>query len=164
MSVAPHKKSASGFSVTEIVVGAAVIALVVTALASAWQYYLKLSGQAVRLAQATVLLEEGAEAVQYLRDKGWDTYIGALTPNAPYYLVWTGTDYAATTTPTLVNNSYTRTLTLSTVSRGASDNIVVSGTVDAGTMTATINIYASNATTSAPLLTGQMLIHDIFQN
>ncbi len=59
-----------GFSLTEIVIGAAIVALVVTAVASAWQFYVKLSGQSTRLTQAALLIEEGGEALQYMRDKG----------------------------------------------------------------------------------------------
>lgn len=157
--------SSRGFSALEVVIGAAIIALVVTALASAWTYYLKLSGQSVRLAQAATLLEEGSEAVQYLRDKSWSANIAPKAPGTVYYLAWANGDYEIQTSPMLINGSYLRTLIFADVARGSNDDILANGgTPDAGTRTATISIYAGTSTSAEPLTSGAMLLHDVFAN
>ncbi|MCX6715744.1 MAG: type II secretion system protein [Candidatus Taylorbacteria bacterium] len=158
-----QKKRGAGFSIIEIVIGAAIVALVVTAIASAWQFYVKLGGQSTRTTQAALLIEEGGEALQYLRDKGWASNIGNLATNTTYYLIWNGTDYVTTATPTLINNNYSRTVILSAVLRDASDNIATTGTADPNTRTATLSIYP-NLDTTTPILQAQMLIHNVFQN
>lgn len=154
-----------GFSLTEIVIGAAIVALVVTAIASAWQFYVKLGGQSTRSTQAALLIEEGGEALQYMRDKGWAANIANLATGTPYYLIWNGTDYLTTTTPTLTNSSYSRIVSFTAVQRDSSDNIVPSGgTVDHGTRLFTLNIYPNLSTTSAPILQAQMLLHNAYGN
>jgi hypothetical protein len=156
-----------GMSLVEVVVGAAIAAVVVAGIATAWSFYGKLANESVRTTQADLLIEEGAEALQYWRDKGWDANIGALALNTPYYIVWNGTDYVATTVATPINSSYTRSVTFSAVYRDASDNIASSGTLDAGTRLATISVSlyptppGGSATT---IMQAQTLIHDIFEN
>ena len=152
-----------GFSIVEIIIGAAIVAVVVTGIASAWQVYEKLVGQSVRLAQADLLTEEGAEALQYFRDKGWTANIAPLSVNTAYYIIWTGSDYAATTTPT-ATNGFARVLTLSTVYRDASYNIASSGTADPDTLLATLTIYPTSTATGTPAMQAQTLIHNVFNN
>lgn len=152
-----------GFSVVEIIVGAAIVAVVVTGIASAWSFYEKLAGQSVRQAQADLLIEEGAEALQYLRDKGWSSNIAPLSTNTTYYIVWNGTDYVATTTQT-ASNGYARTLKLAAIYRDASDNIAASGTVDPDTLLATLSAYPTAIATGTPVMQAQTLIHNVFNN
>ena len=149
-----------GFSLVEIIIGTALVAALVTAVSSAWAYYGKLASQSYRLAQAAMMTEEGAEALVYMRDKGWSLAISPLTHDTDYYLVWDGTDYVATTTETSVNG-LVRTISLASVYRDSSSNIVTNGgTLDPGTLTATISIYPG-ATTSPAILRSQMIIHDV---
>ena len=152
-----------GFSLIEVIVGAAVVALVVAAIATAWSFYAKLASQSSRLTQADLLIEEGAEALQYWRDKGWNTNIATLSTTTTYFLYWSGTDYAATTTKT-TSNGYLRAFTLSPVYRDSSFNITSSGgTLDTGTLLATLYVYL-NATPTTTVETAQTLIHDTFNN
>lgn len=150
-----------GFSVIEVIVGAALVALVVTAIATAWAFYEKLSSQSDRVAQADLLIEEGAEVLQYWRDDGWTSNIAALAIGTTYYIYWNGTDYAATTTAT-ASNGYLRTLQFSAVNRDGSDNIAASGTTDADTRLAILTIYTS--TTSPMVMQAQTLVHNVFNN
>jgi Tfp pilus assembly protein PilE len=154
-----------GFSVVEIVIGAAVVALVVTGIASAWQFYTVMSVQTTRYTQAALLLEEGGEIIQYLRDKGWAAQIANKALNTQYFLIWYNNDYQATTTATLINGSYSRTVAFGQIRRDGSANIVTNGgTVDPDSLTATIRIYNNLSTTTAPILTGQMLVHNTYDN
>ena len=157
-----HSRTSRGFSIVEVIVGAGVVALVVTAIATAWTFYEKLASQSVRVTQADLLIEEGAEALQYWRDKGWSTNIASLTVGTTYYMYWSGTDYKATTTPT-TSNGYLRAFQLSAVKRDVSDNISSTGTTDANTLLATITIYP-NSTTSPMVMQAQTLVHNLFSN
>lgn len=156
-----------GFSVIEVIVGAAIVAIVVTAIASAWQFYGRVAGQSVRGSQADLLLEEGAEALQYMRDKGWTANIASLALNTAYYMTWNGSTYTFSVTPTATNGGYARTVKLTAVYRDASDNIAASGTLDPNTLLATITVYPSlNSSTNASttILQAQTLIHNVFNN
>lgn len=151
-----------GFSTVEIVIGAALVAVIVTGIASAWQFYLKLNGQSARASQAALLIEEGAEALQYIRDKSWAGNIGSLSLSETYYVIWNGSDYIITSMP-LVSNGYVRKVTFAAVNRDSSDNIAASGTLDPGTLKATISIYPDLTGTTA-ILQGEMLLHNIYAN
>lgn len=161
----PQLSEKNGFSIVEIVIGAAIVAMVTTAIAAAWQFYTVMSLQSARQAQAAVLLEEGGEIVRYLRDKGWDANIAVWSLDKEYYLIWWNGDFVATTTPTAINTDYSRTVEFSSVTRNAQDDIVKSGgTTDPSTRLVDIRVRSGTSTTTAPLLYGQMLIHDTYEN
>ncbi len=161
MSSSRYKK---GFSVVEIIVASAIIVTVITAIGGGWQLYLKTVRSANEYTMAANLSEEGAEAIQLLRDSGWNTNISPLSLNTNYDLYWNGTTYKATTTPQLIQNKYRRIVNFSSVERDAFDNIVTSGgTVDANTRKATISIYIQSTSTS-PTIVSEMLIHNTYAN
>lgn len=163
MTAAPGKHT-RGFSVVEVIVGAALVAVIVTAIASAWQFYEKIVGQSVRLAEADLLIDEASEALQYRRDAGWTSRIATLALDTNYYLTWLDTDYIATTTPAAFPGSYVCIFKLSSVRRDASDNIATTGTVDPNTLLATISIAPSLSATSTVIMQAQTLVHNIFKN
>ncbi len=158
----PSRSTHSGFSIVEVIVGAGIVTLVVTAIATAWTFYEKISSQSVRITQADILIEEGAEVIQYWRDKGWTSNVNNLTVGITYYMYWDGTDYIATTTPT-TSNGYLRAVVFSAVTRDGSDNISTTGTFDTDTRLATISVYP-NSTTSPMIMQAQTLIHNVFEN
>ncbi|HEX7724805.1 MAG TPA: hypothetical protein VF438_03675 [Candidatus Paceibacterota bacterium] len=159
----PSRSTYDGFSLVEVVVGAGIVALVVTAIATAWTFYEKLASQSARQAQADLLVEEGAEIVQYWRDKSWDNTIGILTTGTAYYLYWDGIDYKATTSPT-TSNGYLRTIVFSDVQRDGSDNISTTGTTDTNTRLATITVTTNSTSSPAMIMQAQTLVHDMFAN
>lgn len=154
--------STKGFSAIEVVIGAALVAVVATGVAAAWQFYVKLAGQSTRIAQADLLIEEASDAIQYMRDSGWTANLSSLLQGTPYYLVWNGSAYIATTSAT-TTNGFARVVTFAAVKRDANDNIAATGTTDPGTLQATISIYPGSP--AAPLAEqGVMIIHDTFNN
>lgn len=151
-----------GFSVVEVVIGAALVAVVATGVAAAWQFYVKMAGQSSRMAQADLLVEEASDAIQYMRDSGWTANLASLLQSTPYYLAWNGSSYIATTSAT-TTNGFARIVVFSSVKRDANDNIAATGTNDPGTLQATISIYPGSPT--APMTEqAVMLIHDTFNN
>src|SRR6185369_9324074 len=121
--------------------------------AAAWQLYLRISNSSGRTVQAALLLDEGAEAVQLLRDSGWTANIAPLSLNTPYYLYWNGSAYATSTSPVVIQGSYVRTITLAAVSRDASTYNIVSsgGTNDPNTRDVVVSV--SLASSSSPVAT-----------
>jgi type II secretory pathway pseudopilin PulG len=157
----------NGFSVIEIVIAAAIIVTIVTAATNAWQIYFKISRISTTDTQATMLTEEFAEALNYIRDLGWSKNIATLTPGTIYYMYWNnGSDtYGTSTTPVLVNDAYYIGVVFSPVSRNTTNrDIVPTGSANSGedihTHMAVISIYAST-TPSQTLMQSSLYLHDI---
>ncbi len=157
-------RSQKGFGLIEIVVASSIIAVVVTGIAGALQMYIKLANTNGRYAQAALLTEEGSEAMRILRDTSWSTKIAPLSLNTTYYLYWTGSQYAATTTLTAVQNSFVRTVSFAAVNRDTSDNIsTTTGTLDANTRKVTIAVAMASSTSNI-LMRTDFLIHNVYSN
>jgi len=147
-----------GFSILEIVISAAVITFTVATVMGVLDVYVNISLNNSKKTQAAILTEEAGEAMQIFRDLGWATKITPLTNGTAYHLIWNGSSYEATTTPTLIHDKFYRTIKLSAVARNSSDDIVTSGgTTDPNTKKVTVDIYA-NSLTGDPLLETEMLI------
>ncbi len=73
--------------------------------------------------EASYLASEGIEVLRWLRDQDWSSNIASVTPEATYYLGSAQTALVDTN-PGTINNLYTRTVVLSTVTRStATGNI-----------------------------------------
>ena len=153
-----------GITIVEIVVAAGIIAVSVVGIIGAIQVYLKVVHQNTREAQAVLLLDETAEVVQYMRDKGFDEYIGNKDLNTEYSIYWNGLGYEFGTGTIALPYEMTRTVSFDEVRRDSLDQIVSSGgTVDDGTRKATISItwpYKDEIKT----LSSEMLIHNTYEN
>lgn len=132
-------KKHTGFFLIEVVVATAVIATVLVVLLGAISNSVDISSLALQRAQASYLLEEGAEAIKVIRDNAW-TNITNLTPNTDYYFSWSGSTWTSTSTPN-TNGIFTRTAQCENVSRDANNDIVATGgTNDAGTKKCTVTV------------------------
>lgn len=150
------------FSLVEVIVAAAIVLLIGVAFTGSLSKTISLSNRALRTAQSTALLEEGAEAVKTIRDNNWATIAG-LTVGTTYYLSYnTTTDiWSLTTTPSVIDNIFTRTIVLSSVNRNATDDIAVSGTLDPKTKLVTVTTtFTSDGMTVTKSL--PFYISDIF--
>ncbi|OHA81859.1 MAG: hypothetical protein A2675_01785 [Candidatus Yonathbacteria bacterium RIFCSPHIGHO2_01_FULL_51_10] len=137
-----------GFGLIEILIGAAILATTVWSIAGYYQQALKVSQSTGQVMQASFLLEEGIEVAQFFRDGSWSN-ISGMAAGTPYYLVWSGTAWATSTTPSMIDGTFTRSIVASDVYRNGSDDITTSGgTLDAGTreITATV-IWQDHGTT-----------------
>jgi Tfp pilus assembly protein PilV len=160
MKISSHK----GVSIVEIVVAAGIIATSVIGIVGAIQVYLKIVYANTRETQAVLLLDETAEALQYLRDTSYGSTIASTTANTTYTLYWNGTGYQLATSTISLPYDMNRTILFNSVYRDGSDQIVSSGgTIDSNTKKATINIawpYKGATTT----LSSEVLIHNIYAN
>ena len=145
-----------GIGLIEVVIGSAIILVGVLALIASYNTFVAYAFQNGRNIQAALLLEEGFEAVKFMRDSGWDTNIGALSPGTTYYLYFDGTKWTSTTTAqAYVDGVFLRTFTVSTVYRDAGNDIAGSGTADSNTKKLTVDVAyrTSSGTTTRSVST-----------
>jgi len=146
-----NSKILSGFTLVEVVIACSIISIVLFALLSVAEKGLKLSTLALKQAQASYILEEGAEAVKSIRDASW-TNISSLSNGTTYYLyynitnnVWTlntsTTAPSGYTPDTPIDDTFTRTIVFSPVYRNSStDDIASSGDLDVRTKKVTVTV------------------------
>jgi len=126
--------SQRGIGVIEIVVAVSIIGLTMFAIFE----FAVISSASVRVSarqvEAAYLAEEGLEAVRLLRNTSWDTSIASLTNGTNYYPVLASGNWSLNTTnPGLIDNVFTRTITVQSVLRDVDDNIAETGTLDPNT-------------------------------
>jgi len=134
-----------GFTLIEVLIACFIISMTTLALMSAASKGIELSIRALRQAQASMIAEEGVEAVKVIRDADWNV-ISSLSLNTNYYLSFnTGSNtWSLQTTPstnptTPIDDRFTRTVVFSAVYRDSNDDIAASGTLDSGTKRVTVN-------------------------
>ncbi len=146
----------------EVVIVASIITVSMLAAMAVAQKSIFVSRQAVHVAEASFLLEEGAEAVRILRDNAWSN-ISNLTAGSLYYPLFFGGTWTLSSTPNTVG-SFTRTVSIANVNRDDStDDISASGTDDPGTKLVTITV-SWNETGTAVSKTLSFYILDIFSS
>lgn len=134
-------KNSYGFALIEVMIAAALISVVTISLLSYAQKGLGLSTRSIGQIQATLLAEEGAEAVKTIRDANW-TNISGLTLDTNYYLSYDNSSnvWSLNATPSVIDGMFTRTVVVSAVTRDSNYDIASSGTTDAGTKKVTITV------------------------
>ncbi len=160
-----YKNYSKGFSLIEVLIACGIISVCIFALMTTATKGIQLSNQALRQTQASLLLEEGGEAVKSIRDTNWTT-ISSLTVGTTYYLSYstsTNTWSLGTSVQSPIDSLFTRTVVFTAVNRDSNDDIVTSGgTLDARTkkVTVTVSWPSYDASTTSRTLT--FYISDIF--
>jgi type II secretory pathway pseudopilin PulG len=142
MKILKRQKN-KGFSVIEVVIVCSILSICVFALMSSSAKSIQVSNQSLRQAQATLLIEEGVEAVKTIRDNAW-TNISNLTNNTNYYLSFNNT-WSLATTPNTIDGIFTRNIVFYPVYRDGDYNIASSGTLDQGIKKATVTVLFNNS-------------------
>lgn len=128
-------------SLVEVVIASGIIATLSVAIFSAYTLMSRYAIQNTPFVQASMLAEEGIEAVKVMRDFGWTDNIGNLTAGANYRLLWADSRFSATTTSNFIDGKFDRYFTLENVYRDGSFNIVSSGgTLDTGSKKVTVTV------------------------
>ncbi|MCH7529564.1 prepilin-type N-terminal cleavage/methylation domain-containing protein [Patescibacteria group bacterium] len=117
-----------GFGMLEVLVGTAIVSLALIGLVTAFNLYLQAGFANTPKVKAVYLLEEGIEAVRFLRDNGWTSNITSLTTGAQYYLEFTGSTWKSTTTPESIDGVYQRTFRLDDAYRKTSNSDIIAST------------------------------------
>jgi type II secretory pathway pseudopilin PulG len=154
-----------GFGLVEVVIASGIIALVIGALVGTSNAFFKSSISTTSAVKAGYLLEEGAEALRLIRDRGYTSNITTLSNNTSYYLTWTNNNWSTSTATTSIDSVFYRTIKLGSVYRDFNSNIASSGTLDANTRIATVTVAwfdnNKNATTSKSLV---LYISNLFKD
>lgn len=152
-----------GFSLAEVVVAVSIAVLCITSIWSVYNFFLKISVANPSLFQASFLAEEGIEAVKFMRDSGWDSNIAPLSLGTPYTLVFTGSAWATTTSPVLIDGKFDRRVIFEEVYRDVAGNISSSGSLDQDTKKVSVVVsWQKDSATSTRQIT--TYVSDIFNN
>lgn len=129
-------RNKAGFSVVEVLIACIIMSMVTLALMSATSKGIELSIKALKQVEASQLMEEGVEAVKSIRDNNWTT-ISDINIDTNYYLSFdinSNTWSLGATPVSLIDDTFTRTVSFSEVYRDNDDDIADSEiTLDTGT-------------------------------
>lgn len=128
-----------GFSLVEVLVACSIISMITLTVMSAASRGIELSSRALKQVQASMLMEEGVEAVKSVRDANWSNISNLPLGNSylSFSNVWS---LSNTNQVEVVDGTFTRTIRLSEVRRDGNDDIASSGTVDPGTKKVTVSV------------------------
>ena len=132
--------SSRGFGMVEMLVGAAVLSVSLLGISSFFQTTLRASGVTQAAIQGDYLLEEGVEATKIFRDISYTNNFMKMSTTTTYYFAWDGTNWATTTTNTLVDGKFERKFTLTDVKRDVNNDIATTGTYDPDIKLVTVSV------------------------
>ena len=125
-------KYKSGFGLLEVLVGLAILSVSFFALLTVSRGILVSSRETTRNLQASFLLEEGIEALRFIRDQGWTTYITPLSGTSS--LAFNAeSGWSTTAPPEVIDVIFLREFGVYDVYRDGDDDIADSGTLDTNT-------------------------------
>lgn len=151
------RKNNKGFGLMEVVVGIAIIAAVLTGLFTAFTKYFHSGVSNTPRVKATIISEEGVEAIRYMRDKGWSANIDSLSTDTKYYLEYaTSSGWSASANnPGYVMDKFDRSFVLKDVYRDSStDDIDPSGSdLDPNTLKFIVSVSWKNGNSTSTVKT-----------
>ena len=140
-----HGVQEKGMGLVEAIVVIAIASVAFASILASAVFFLRGGLMNADRVQAAYLLEEGVEAMRFLRDDSYATNIVPLI-GTTFYLETTPTGYVATTTSATVLGAFTRTVTIDEVYRRTTDDRIVPATsadpkaVDPGTIELTVTV------------------------
>ena len=159
-----QKNISRAFTIVEVVVVPAILLMVVLAVMNAFTAYVKTSKNSLDTVKASYILDEGVEVMKMFRDQSWDAKIATVSVETPIRIFWNGTTFATTSSVSLIDNMFDRSIILSDVKRDdVTRDISSSGTVDVGTKKVTVSVsWNSGSGTTTRFISAY--ITDIFSN
>lgn len=148
----------SGFSIIEIVIACAIFLSTVAAFVTGNDILREMSMSTADKTEAALLVEEGFEALLLLRDIDWDAKIAVLTRETPYHLYWDGDSYELSGNEVVIDGRYQRRVTFFDVRRDGTGAVSPTGTLDADTRRARIEIWRTDP--EEMLTAAEMLVHN----
>jgi Tfp pilus assembly protein PilV len=125
-----HHLRTRGISAVEIIIGVAILAALVVAAALILGLFVRSATTAQERTTAIYHAEAGLEYLRHLRSQNW-TNISTLTTEVAYGFAVSTTTLAIAPSPDIIDGYYTRSFTLTALSRDASGDIVPSTTPSA---------------------------------
>ena len=155
-----------GIGIIEILVGSAIISLVLFSIVVAFHLYIQAGLKNTEKIQAAYLLEEGIEAVRFIRDNSWSIYIDPLSTTTQYRLYFNGAFWEITATgQPLIDGVFDRILTIEDVYRRDLDSdIVASTSPDANTFDPNTKYITVNVSWAEGISTSTMEMQTYFTN
>ncbi len=132
-------KTKLGIGLVEVIIGVAILVFIIVGVVSAYRVMIYSSGEAIRSTQAQALLEEGLEVARIFRDTASSSILN-LSVGTDYTLVWNGTAWATSTTPSLIDGIFDRRMSVEQVYRDADNDIAGAGTLDPDTRKVTVTV------------------------
>ena len=130
----------NGIAIIEILIGTSILTLVLAFISYTLLLFLDTSDLALEQTQALYLAEEGQELMRYLRDEDWQT-ISDLTEGNTYYLDIATSTIGLSSTPEVIDGTFTRAVVVDELRRDSNDDFVESGgTVDSGGRVITVTV------------------------
>lgn len=130
-----------GFGLVEVLIGSAVLSVSLLAISGFFQTVLRASRVTESAVQGDYLLEEGMEAVKIFRDKSYTSNIKNMSTSTTYYFSWAGTNWATTTTKTIVDGKFERKFTFEDVRRDSiTKDISATGVYDPDVKLITVSV------------------------
>jgi len=129
------------FGLVEIVVVTAIVSATLAGFLQASILSIRLLRTEQDNLEATLLAQEGMEAVRSVRDESWTNNIAPLTNGTIYYPIVVNNKWTiGTNNPGVFNNRYTRKVVFNQVFRNGTDDIASSGTIDSETRKVTVTV------------------------
>ncbi|OIO30945.1 hypothetical protein AUJ77_01230 [Candidatus Nomurabacteria bacterium CG1_02_43_90] len=146
-----------------MLVGAAVLSVSLLGISYFFQTTLRASGVTQSAIQGDYLLEEGVEATKIFRDMSYTNNFMKMSTTTTYYFAWNGTNWATTTTNTLIDGKFERKFTLTDVKRDLNNDIATTGTYDPDIKLVTVSV-AWSGSLGTTTRTIQTYVTNIFNN
>lgn len=155
-----RRNDTRGVTIVEALVGTSILAVALVFISVTITLVASTAGDTVDRLRAVYLAEEGHELVRHLRDEDWTTEIAARTIGTAYYVAVATSTIDLSTTPDLIDGTFTRSVTFSQARRDANDDLIASGganDTDARRVTVTVT-WGSESFSSESLISN---VHNI---
>lgn len=152
-----------GLGLVEVLIASSIVLAVVLAGVNLITFSISNSRGTTQSIQAAYLLDEGVEAVKFLRDQSFTGNIASMSPSSQYGISFNGTSWATSTTRTLYSGIFDRYISVSPVYRDSNSEISTTGTLDPATRFVTVSVSwnPGNGTTTKSIST---YITNLFNN
>ncbi|NQV88178.1 MAG: hypothetical protein HQ402_01295 [Parcubacteria group bacterium] len=146
-----------GMGLVEVLVAVSIVTAFIVVLVSVHTLYLKTAFSNMNTVKSAFLLEEGVEAVKFMRDASWSANIASLVSGTTYYLDFTGTSWQSTNSNIYIDDVFERKFVIDDVYRDATTKDIVTsgGSLDAGTKKVTVYLswWSGTSTTTKSIPT-----------
>ncbi len=138
-----------GIGLIEVVVGLSVIFVSMVSVMTAYNFFLKVANNNTMVVKAEFLLEEGVEALRFIRDKSWNDFSNIPT-DTTYHLVFQEGTWLATSTNLYIDDFFERKFSINNVYRDSGDDISETGVLDDGSRKVIVSVswFGAGATST----------------
>ena len=143
-------KKNKGIALIEVIIGATIMSVGILAINETFTSYIQYALANQKNVEASYLLQEGLEAMSFIRDRGWAGNFSNLSTTTTYYLTFSNSTWATTTTNQYVDGLFERKVDILDVKRDGTDKIASAGTYDPNIkqVAVTVSYWQGHGTTT----------------